>query len=181
MRKPPKRDPSAAFVREAIARRRIGDKKCACGETRPWAFEGPGSERCERCERERLGHKTTDDHHLAGEANNPATIPVDVNDHRARLSPDQHDWPRRTLENRDGDPLLAAAANERGFIDYIHYAIDEYLLPNPEMLETLSELLEAKLGPKWWQNTGLDRFAPKRRRKGFRRAGIAEDRDPRIS
>jgi hypothetical protein len=168
MRRAPKRDPSAAYVREAIARRRIGDKKCrVCRETRPWAFNGPKSEICERCERERLGHKTTDDHHLAGDANNPSIMPVDVNDHRARLSPDQHDWPRRTLKNTDGDPLLAAAGCMRGFIDYIYYAIEKYLLWVPVMLETLSEYLEDKLGRKWWQNTPVERFSPKRRRNVF--------------
>ncbi len=167
MRKRLKRDPGAAFVREEVARRRIGEKKCVCGETRPLAFANRKSKLCARCERRRRGQRTTDDHHVAGKANNPATIPVMTNDHRARLSEDQHDWPKATLANPDGCPLLAAAACVRGFIDYINYAIDKYLLWIPEMLELLSAFLAAKLGRKWWHNTSLERFSPKRRRKSF--------------
>jgi len=167
MRKIPKRDPSAAFVREAIARRRIGDKKCECGEMRPQAFSGHKSKVCAECERERHGQRKTDNHHVAGQANNPATIPVMTNDHRAQLSVDQHDWPKLTLKNPDGCPLLAAAGCVRGFVDYFCYAVDRYLLWIPEMLETLSAFLVAKLGRKWWHNTDLDRFSPKRRKNVF--------------
>ena len=166
-KKPPPRDPISAYARNATTARRIGNKKCPCGETLPLAFANRKSQLCGECERERRGHKTTDNHHVAGKANNRATIPVRTNDHRARLSPDQHDWPEATLENADGCPLLAAAACIRGFVDYVYYAIEKYLLWIPEMLEALSVFLKHKLGRQWWHNTPLDRFSPKRKRDVF--------------
>lgn len=59
-----------------------------------------------------------DDHHVFGKANDPTTIvTVPANDHRAELSVAQQDWPKKTPENPDGSPLLAAAARIRGFVD----------------------------------------------------------------
>ena len=37
-----------------------------------------------RCKRKKRGYTTLDNHHFAGKANSPATMPVPVNDHRAR-------------------------------------------------------------------------------------------------
>src|SRR6266849_9358986 len=128
MRKIPKRDPSAALIRDAVAQRRIRDKKCVCGETRPRAFASRTSKLCAECTRKRCGHKTTDNHHVAGEANDPTKIPVPVNDHRARLSVDQMDWPKETRENPDGSPLLAAAGAIRGFVDTVVYLLEKLLL-----------------------------------------------------
>lgn len=104
-----------------------------------------------------------DNHHFAGEANNPVTIPVPVNDHRARLSVDQMDWPKSTLKNPQGSPLLAAAGCVRGFIDVIHYLIEKGLLWIADMLEVLDELQVKKLGPQWWIDTELEQFCPKRK------------------
>jgi len=83
---------------------------------------------------------------------------VPVNDHRAILSPAQYDWPKETLENPDGSPLLAAAAHIRGFIDTIYYFIDKLLAWIPEFLEALHALLTKRLGPKWWRKTELQKF-----------------------
>ena len=47
-----------------------------------------------------------DKHHISGKANSDVTILVPVNDHRAQISVDQYDWPKRTLENPEGSPLL---------------------------------------------------------------------------
>jgi hypothetical protein len=96
-------------------------------------------------------------------------MPVPANDHCAVLSVAQYNWPRETLENPDGCPLRAAAACIRGFIDYIYYAIETYLLWIPEMLETLSTFLKDNLGPKWWHNTLLEQFSPKTKRKRRKR------------
>src|SRR5438132_805039 len=107
----PQRDPSGAYRRKVLAARRIGkNKKCAtCGEMRPEALIRKSNPTiCAKCQREKEDHKTTDDHHFAGEANHPATIPLPVNDHRAELSTAQYDWPKKTRENPDGCPLLAA-------------------------------------------------------------------------
>jgi hypothetical protein len=161
MRKIPKRDPSSAFTREAIARRRIGDKKCVCGETRPLAFANRRAKLCGECKRKRRGHKTTDDHHVAGKANGPITIPVQVNDHHARLSVDQMDWPKETRENPDGSPLLAAAGAIRGFVDTVVYLLEKLLLRHAEILEKIDAYLVRTLGRKWWLKTDLKQFAPK--------------------
>jgi hypothetical protein len=162
----PPDDPTAAYARNATAARRVGtDKRCACGEDRPEVLlSGSNPTICAACNRKNRGYTTVDRHHPAGVANNTATIPVPVNDHRAVLSIAQYNWPTKTLENPDGSPLRAAAACIRGFIDYVNYAIEKYLLWTPEMLEALDTFLEEQLGQKWWHNTPLDRFAPKRKR-----------------
>jgi hypothetical protein len=77
------------------------------------------------------------------------------------LSVAQYDWPRATLENPEGCPLLVAAGCIRGFIDTICYLIDELLRWIAEMLEMLSTVLDDRLGPQWWLDTPLARFARK--------------------
>ncbi len=103
-----------------------------------------------------------DKHHFAGKANNPLTVPVPVNDHRAELSVAQADWPEETRENPRGCPLLAAAGCIRGFVDWVVYIAKKGLLWAAEMLELLSEVLADKLGPEWWKRTPLPRFSPER-------------------
>lgn len=160
----PKRDPEVAYARKQRAIRRVGpNAKCAsCGETRPEALI-PGSKPmiCAECQRKRNGMSTTDDHHVAAEANMPETIPTSVNDHRADLSVAQHDWPKRTLENPDGSPLLKAAGCVRGFMDYLIYLVKKFLHWIPEMLEKLDAFLVEAIGQKWWIGTPLEQFAPK--------------------
>ena len=162
-KKLPQRDPLGVYQRKATAARRVGkDKKCACGETRPQALiAGSNPTRCAACERERRGQTTVDDHHVAGKASSPVTIPVPVNDHRANLSAAQYDWPKETRENPDGSPLLAAAASIRGFADTIVYLIEK-LLWIAEMLEMAHPYLVKKLGLKWWLNMELKKFEAKR-------------------
>jgi hypothetical protein len=159
----PKRDPEAAHARKQKAIRRVGpNTKCACGESRPEALI-PGSKPtiCAKCQRRKNGMSTTDDHHVAAEANSPETIPTPVNDHRADLSVAQHDWPERTLENPDGSPLLRIAGCIRGFMDYLIYLVKTFLHWIPEALETADALLTETLGAKWWISTPLEQFAPK--------------------
>src|SRR5208283_31290 len=137
MKKLPKRDPIGAYQREATAQRRVGlNAKCACGETRPEALiAGTKPIMCAECQRRIKGMTTKDNHHVAGEANSPITVPVPVNDHRAELNVDQYDWPKKTLENPDGSPLRAAAAAVRGFVDTVLYLIKKGLLWVADMLE----------------------------------------------
>jgi hypothetical protein len=158
----PPRDPEAVYIRGAIAARRVGDRKCACGERRPRALI-PNSDptTCYACQRKKEGKTTVDNHHVAGKANNPATIPAPVNDHCAELNVAQYDWPKETRENPDGCPVLAAAACVRGVIDYLYYLIKKFLGWIPEMLESLSAFLKDRLGSKWWIGTELEKFAPK--------------------
>ena len=162
-KKRPQRDPSAAYAREVIAARRVGDRKCACGEGRPKTLI-PKSDpiTCHECQRKKQGKTIMDNHHPAGEANDPTTTPIPVNDHRAGLSVAQYDWPKKTLENPDSSPLLARAACIRGFVDTNQYLIEKLLLPGPEFYELLDALLTEKFGTKWWANTELEKFVPRR-------------------
>jgi hypothetical protein len=160
----PPRDPRATHRRESVATRRIGEgKRCACGEERPAALiPGGYPVICAKCDRKSKGMKQTDNHHMAGEANNPtATIAVPVTDHRAELSTAQQDWPKKTLQNPDHSPLLSGAAHIRGFADTIVYLISHLLLWVAQLLELLDTILEGKLGKKWWRDTMLESFEPK--------------------
>jgi hypothetical protein len=86
---------------------------------------------------------------------------IPVNDHRADLSVAQHDWPRKTLENEEGSPLLVAAAVIRGFTDILLYLVQEYLLHVADLLELLDTSLERKVGKKYWRKMKLKAFEPK--------------------
>jgi hypothetical protein len=164
-RKLPPRDVTNEYRRKTVAARRAGlDAACSCGENRPEALvPGMKPPTCAKCQRIKAGHTTRDDHHSFGRANSPITISVPVNDHRARLSVDQMDWPKSTLRNPQGSPLLSAAAHIRGFIDVVLYLIEEGLLWIADMLEMLDEFQVKNLGPKWWLDTELEHFAPKRK------------------
>jgi hypothetical protein len=117
---------------------------------------------CAACKRKKEEKTTVDNHHVAGKANSPVTMPVPVNDHRADLSASQQDWPKETLQNPDGSPLLVAAAHIRGFVDYLVYLAKKFLHWSAEMLEELDKFLRQRLGPQWWRGTPLERFAPGR-------------------
>jgi hypothetical protein len=111
----PKRDPRGTHRRKVVAARRTGvNAACSCGERRPEALIPGKPITCANCQRIAGGRTTVDQHHFAGRANSPATLPVPVNDHRARLSVAQADWPKSTLVNAEGSPLLAAAAASGG-------------------------------------------------------------------
>ena len=167
LRRSPKRDPIAAYKREVTAARRMGvGAQCECGEARPEALlAGSNPIICGECDRKRNGMTTADGHHVAGEANDPTTILVPVNDHRAELSGAQADWPKPTLENPDGSPLLAGAGCIRGYVDTTLYLAERILLPKAEMLEILDEHLVNKVGPEWWKDTRLERFQGKKQPK----------------
>lgn len=159
-------DPISADARENAASRRIGNQKqCSCGESRPQALTRDGEETvCAGLANERRGLEPFEEHHPAGKANNPATVRVPINDHRADLSESQRDWPAKTLENAEGSPLLAGAAQVRGYTDTNEYLTRTLLSSNPEMLEKLDEFLEERLGPKWWVGTPLEQFQPRRKK-----------------
>ncbi|HET7442612.1 MAG TPA: hypothetical protein VFJ47_15020 [Terriglobales bacterium] len=159
----PQNDPLAAYQRKVTAKRCVGkNAKCACGEKRPEALiRGSNPVICAACKRKSRGETTMDQHHFASKPNNPLTVPVPVNDHRAELTVAQYDWPPKTRENPDGSPVIAAAACIRGFVDWVVYLIKSGLLWVAEMLETMDSLLTEKWGPKWWLNTPLANWAPK--------------------
>ena len=161
-RKLPQRDPGAAYQRKAIAARKFPlGSRCNCGETRPEALiPGTNPPVCAECDRRQKRKSILDNHHPAGQANSPVTIPIPVNDHRAELSTAQYDWPEKTLENPHASPLLALAAATRGFADTNAFLVERLLLPQAEALEYLDVLLAEKFGPEWWKKTELERFRP---------------------
>jgi hypothetical protein len=159
-RSTPKRDPIAAATREAVAQRRVGfDARCECGEDRAVALIRKEEDICcAACARRKQGKRTMDKHHVAGKANSPVTISIPVNDHRAQLNEDQYDWPKKTLENPDRSPLLAAAGCIRGFINTFVYLCEKVLLWIAEMLELLDEYLCQIRGAGWWLQSELKNF-----------------------
>ena len=157
-------DPIKTYKRKQTATRRVGkNSRCVCGETRAETLVG-SSGICAACKRKTKGHSVIDNHHVAGSANSPVTVAVPVNDHRAILSTAQYDWPKRTLENSTGDPLKAAAACIRGFIDIMRYLCESLLEWIVAMVERLSEYLIERNGPEWWIGTPLELFATKGQR-----------------
>jgi hypothetical protein len=152
MATPQRKDPIKAAARRERAQRRIGkDAACPCGEKRAAALIGAQKPAiCYECDAKRRGKSTFEAHHVAGRANDPTTVVVPINDHRADLSFDQYEWPHRTLQNPDGSPLLAVAAGIRGFIDSVTYLVRKLLGPIPERLEALDGRLRKLLGPQWW-------------------------------
>jgi hypothetical protein len=157
------RDPEAACIRKATAKRREGaNAQCACGEKRPEALLPKGKQKiCYECMRRKEGKTAMDSHHVFAKANSPITIPTPANDHRAELSAAQYDWPKKTLENSDGSPLLAAAGVVRGFIDYIRYLIEKGLAWVAQMLEAADAFLAERLGSEWWVGTALEKYSPR--------------------
>lgn len=149
----PRGDCPAAYRRKEMLLRR---------DATTGVCESDKSKICAECNRKSLGQKTTDKHHVAGKANDPITISVPVNDHRARLSADQMDWPKETRENPDGSPLLAAAAGIRGFVDTVEYLLEKLLLRHAAILEETDAYLVRTLGRKWWLKTDLKQLASRR-------------------
>ncbi len=162
------RDPIASFARDARATRRVGVGSCCenCAEKRPLALI-PGSRPriCANCQRQKQDRSSRDNHHPAGEANDSTTVPVPVNDHRATLSPQQYEWPLQTWANPEGSPIRAGSARVRGYCETNDYPVGKLLIPNEEMLETLDEFLQKRLGTRWWVGTEMERFAPKSKHK----------------
>jgi hypothetical protein len=159
----PQRNPGAAYQRKVAAERRFPPgSRCACGETRPESFVSKNPVVCAACDRVARGQTTLDDHHSAGESNSPITVPIPVNDHRAELSPAQYDWPKATLENRNGSPLLARAACIRGYIDTNSYLVEKLLRPNAEFCELMDQILTQEFGPEWWRDPRFEKFKSER-------------------
>jgi hypothetical protein len=123
---------------------------------------------CTECRRKTQGKTIMDSHHIAGRANSDITISISVNDHRARLSEDQKDWPSETLKNRDGSPLLIAAACIRGYADVMVYLVHKLLLWIAEMLELLNTHLVNNYGCEWWVNTNISQYARKKEKRNER-------------
>jgi hypothetical protein len=159
----PAKDPMNAAARQSRSQRRVGDDAaCACGEMRP---EGLIPRRrpaiCYECDAKQGGRSPVEAHHVAGQANDPTTIDVPINDHRAVLSVDQYDWPKRTLQNPDRSPLLAMSGCIRGFMATTYYLMERLLGWIPPQLEALDAFLCEQWGPQWWLKVPLRQSPPK--------------------
>jgi hypothetical protein len=135
------------------------DSKCAsCPETDPIVLvEGSDPLRCYECQARGAGKSGVEADHFAGAANSPVTLRIPANVHRRR-SDRQYDWPRATLENRDGNPLLKIAAMVRGWLDYLQIIVD-VLDVVPAALVALNASLVNGQGARWWEQPQFLRFS----------------------
>jgi hypothetical protein len=76
---------------------------------------------------------------------------VPANDHSTLTHKHQANWPRDTLRNPDGSPLLRAAAATRGWLDALRLIVERTVGWVPSFLERLDAWLRSKLGDRWWE------------------------------
>jgi hypothetical protein len=146
-----------ALIRAAGKRRTLGTaQKCAsCEETDPRCLRRVGDVvLCSECENTQTGRARVERHHVAGQHNLPDTVPIPGNDHRV-LSDAQVNWPKETLRNPDGSPVLKAAAALRGWLDVLRLIIDRTVGWIPEFLERLDAWLREHVGPRYWTLPGF--------------------------
>jgi len=77
-----------------------------------------------------------------------------ANDHSVVTLKHQVEWPRETLRNPDGSPLLQAAASIRGWLDVLKLVLERTVGGIPETLERLDAWLRERIGPRWWEDFG---------------------------
>ena len=116
------------------------------------------------CMRRKKGHRTIDYHHVAGKANDPSIVPIGANDH-GDLSEAQRAWPKATLENPDGSPLLGIAARYRGNFDLIDHLMQKPLFRSAPFVEDVDAFLTSLLGRKWWTKPKFRNFMKRRTNK----------------
>ena len=97
------------------------------------------------------GRAWVEEDHLSGRHNDSTTAPLPGNDHRVR-SEMQIVWPRETLRNPDGSPLLQAAASLRGWLDVLRLMLERTVGWIPAFLEALDAWLRTRLGGRWWKD-----------------------------
>jgi hypothetical protein len=149
-------DPEAAADRMEARLATLGTRtpECkveGCGETNPFALIGAYPELyCALHVSEFAGQCWFEYHHPSGQANDPEhTVEVPINEHKV-LSGYQAQWPRQTLQNPDGSPLLRAAAATRGWLDVLRLILDRTVGWVPRFLEGLDAWLRTSLGERWW-------------------------------
>ena len=152
---------SAARQSKAVRRHGVATSCTECGESRAEALVPRSRPRlCEECYRRRRGSKTTDAHHVAGKANSSIVIEVPANDHRAALSVAQYEWPKATLGNPDGSPILRAAAALRGVADLLIELIVGLIVSAAAFLENLDQQLRNAHGDGWWVGSPVAAWQP---------------------
>jgi hypothetical protein len=133
--------------------------RCAvpgCAETDPLALTGAHPEiLCREHLADCCGAGWLEAHHLAGRRNDSATVSIPANDHGV-LTASQSLWPRATLRNPEGSPLIQAAASIRGWLDVLQVIIERTVGWIPAFLETLDKSLAEQRGPGWWKQLGYE-------------------------
>ena len=125
-----------------------------CGENDPLALTGAHADMaCHEHLADELHNSWTQDHHFSGHANSPQKGPLPANDHAVENAM-QSLWPRETLRNPEGSPLLRAAAAIRGWLDILRLMIERTVQWIPAALESLDALLSDRHGPRWWDQLG---------------------------
>jgi hypothetical protein len=89
-------------------------------------------------------------HHASAKANDPMTVQTPGNDHRVLSELQNASWPRETLRNPDGSPLLRAAAAIRGWLDLLYVVMTRTVSWVPAFLEGLDAWLRERIGSMWW-------------------------------
>jgi hypothetical protein len=124
-----------------------------CPEADPLALTGTHPEiLCYEHDALRNGRPWLEAHHVAGKANDPTTTDLPGNDHRPISERQNELWPRETLRNPNGSPLLCAAAAIRGWLDVLWVILERTIAWVPGFLEQLDAWLSEEIGPCWWEN-----------------------------
>ena len=123
-----------------------------CDEECPFALTGADPEiYCYDHQPQRRSRPWLEEHHSAGQHNDPQTAAMPGNEHRI-ASELQYAWPEGTLRNPDGSPLLRAAAALRGWLDLLYLVMVRTVAWIPAFLEQLDAFLRERLGPRWWND-----------------------------
>lgn len=143
-------------AREARRRRVLGAgtgcPRCSWEEL-PALTKDANGVLCYECRCAEPGRATVEQHHHAGRANDPATVPVPGNLHR-ELSERQHDWPAEVRRNPERDPLLWLAAACYGLRDHLAWWA-AWLARVADWLVALARELRDRSGPAWWMELGV--------------------------
>jgi hypothetical protein len=152
-------DPEAGADRQDARLALLGTKhpRCSrppCDECNPFALTGVHPNLlCAEHVAERDGRSWTEQSHTAAKANLPNdTVAIPANDHSVLTHDMQAAWPKATLRNPDGRPLLTAAAATRGWLDTLRLIIERTVGWVPAFLERLDAWLRTKLGDRWWDD-----------------------------
>jgi len=146
-------DSDARDVRREARLRQLGTRtpRCTeCGERDPFALTLTPDGLCYECQALAAGKSWIEGQHPAGRPNHPATVPMPGNDHRV-VDDHKNDWPRQTLRNPEGSPLLRAAACLRGWLDTLRLIVERTVGWIPPFLEQLDRWLTDQLGRGWWR------------------------------
>jgi hypothetical protein len=154
----PYTDPDCEEERLAARLRLLGTDtpRCStagCQERDPFALTGVHpSLLCAEHRADRDGRRWLEESHTAGQHNLPNdTVPIPANDHSVVSDRLQVEWPRETLRNPDGSPVLRAAGALRGWLDTLRLILERTCGWVPTFLEGLDAWLRMKLGERWWE------------------------------